>query len=306
MKNILFVNSVEKNCGVHSYGLRVANILKKSTSRYKYHYCECNSMEHLRNWVDTYKPDAIIYNFHPLPMAWFTGCYAFSVKQYMIWHEGTEHTNLKPDYWLYADSTVNNIENKFSLPRPLLEYIGLSYPANKVPIISSFGFGFGSKGFGRVVKTVNDQFEKALIRLHIPFAHYGDKEKKSIENIYPGCYAEVKKPGIKLEITNDFLDDNMLLKFLAESDLNIFLYDDMPGRGLSSVIDYALSVDRPLAINKTFMFRHIYDTTPSICVEDNSLRDIISNGTRLLDQYKKKWSNQKMIDKFEEILNQTL
>jgi len=306
IKNILFINSVERNCGVHSYGTRVFNILRKATSNYRYHYCECASMGDYDQWVSTLQPVAIIYNYHPLPMQWFTGCNNTAVRHYMIWHEGSEHTNLKPDYWLYPDTTINDENNKFALPRPLLEYVGLLYPENTIPVISSFGFGFGNKGFGRVVKTVNDQFDKAIIRLHIPFAHYGDQDQSSIKNIYPGCYAEVKKPGIQLQITNEFLNDNLLLRFLAESTLNIFLYDDMPGRGLSSVLDYALSVRRPLAINNTWMFRHIRDTQPSICVEDRPLKDIITSGSEALEQYRLKWSNQKLIDKFEEILNKTL
>lgn len=304
MDNILFINSRERNCGVNSYGVRVHNILKKSTT-YNFVYTEMGSMEEYHNAVAEFSPVAVIYNYHPLPLGWFDGG-TTGIKHYCIHHEGTEHTNLHPNYWLYADSLTEETGNKFSLPRPLIENVNVGYPKNDIPVISSFGMGFGNKGFGRVVKTVNDQFDEAIIRLHIPFAYYGDRDESSRDKIYPGCYSEVKKSGIELEITNNFLSDDELLQFLANSDLNIFLYDEMLGRGLSSVIDYALSVRRPICISKSDMFRHIYNTEPSICYEDRSLQEIIVGGTSALDQCREKWSNQKLIDKFEWVLNTTL
>ena len=37
------------------------------------------------------------------------------------------------------------------------------------------------------------------------------------------------------------------------------MYDSMVGRGISSTIDYALSVKKPLGISDSYMFRNIYD-----------------------------------------------
>lgn len=304
MNNVLFINNQQRNCGVNSYGVRVYNILKKSKA-YNFVYREMDSMGEYHAAVEEFAPIAVIYNYHPLPLAWFDGG-TTGIKHYCIHHEGSEHTNLHPDYWLYADSMTEESENRFALPRPLIENAILYYPENNIPVISSFGFGFGNKGFGRVVKAVNDEFDEAIIRLHIPFAYYGDLDESSREKIYPGCYAEMKKPGIKLQITNNFLTDHELLQFLAESDLNIFLYDEMLGRGLSSVIDYALSVERPICISNTYMFRHINKTEPSICYENRSLQEIIASGSSVLNQYREKWSNQKLIDKIEWILNTTV
>lgn len=44
------------------------------------------------------------------------------------------------------------------------------------------------------------------------------------------------------------------------------------------MIDYALAVQNPIAINRSNMYSHILDVEPSICVEDNYLIDIIKNG----------------------------
>lgn len=305
-KNILLINSTQKQCGVYQYGARIANILNNSIV-YNFIHCEISSEWEYDGAIKEHNPLGIIYNYHPLTMEWFRGCTNKDIKHYVIHHEGTEHTNLTPDYWLYADSMIPDEGNKFSLPRPLFEnHLFSSSRRNPVPVISTFGFGFGNKGFGRVVKAVNDEFDEAIIRLHIPRAFYGDRDGSATAQVLPGCKAEMKKPNVILEITDNFLTNFELLKFLSRSDLNVFLYDDMPGRGLSSVIDYALSVDVPIAINKTYMFRHIYNADPSICVEDKSLKQIIEQGTYPLNEFKDKWSNTEMRKKINHILKNTL
>src|SRR6185503_12130496 len=100
------------------------------------------------------------------------------------------------------------------------------------------------------------------------------------------------------------LTDYQLLEFLSQSDLNLFLYDEMNGRGLSSVIDYALSVDVPIGINDSFMFRHIQNEKSNVA--NHSLQEIIDFGTEHLQVYKQKWSNENLIKKYETILNDTL
>lgn len=295
MEVVLFINHKEKQCGVYQYGRRTANILKN------YVYCEVSSLEELYGFVELHKPTKIIYNYHASTMPWLGRNNMPDIKSFGMHHEGSKIVDF--DKFIIVDSTFIDDERNFAVPRPLFENLNYAKKENTVPVISSFGFGFGNKGFGRLVKTVNDQFDEAIIRLHIPFAFYGDNDKQSMQNIYPGCYAEVKKPGIKLIITNDFLTDSELLLFLSESTINVFLYDEMMGRGLSSVIDYALSVNVPIAITKSDMFRHIYNTYPSICVEDRSLKEIISTGAGVLQQYKDKWSNNNLIKNYEQSLD---
>lgn len=315
--NIIFLNHKQTHCGVYQYGLRLSNILKKS-SNFKYIYLEVESEIELCQLATPYNPIAIIYNYHPLTMGWLnTGSFNLfsSAKHFGIHHEGGKPPIAFNEY-LDIDCDKPN-----GIPRPLFEnfkkteaYNHIDYikteawnkePHSPKPVINSFGFGFGNKGFGRVCKMVNDQFDEAIIRLHMPFAYYGDRDGQSIKNIYPGCFNEIKKPGIVLNITSNFLSNDKLLDFLSDGDLNLFLYDDMPDRGLSSVIDYALSVNVPLAINHTGMFRHIYDN-PEICVEHNSLREIINNGITPIEQFRQKWSNENLINKVEQILKSKL
>src|SRR5258708_9101882 len=236
-QNVIFLNHKERQCGVYQYGKRSAAILKKS-NLYNFIYIEVSSEQEFWELAAPYNPIAIIYNFHPLTMPWL-GHHSIirfpSTIHYGLHHEGSEHGQIKFDYYLIVDSTFIDTDMRLSVPRPLFENISFNYCENKIPIISSFGFGFGNKGFGRVVKTVNDQFDEAIIRLHIPRAFYGDRNGEASAGVFPGCYNEIKKEKIKLEITTNFLNDEDLLKFLASSTINMFLYDEMLGRGLSSV-----------------------------------------------------------------------
>lgn len=303
MTRILFIDSVEKQCGVNSYGERTFHILCKS-KKYKFHRCIPTSMWEYELFINIYKPSGVIINYHPSTLPWFSGDRHCPYKQYILFHEGSKPANLHPDLWLNVDSLMEETWDSFSVPRPLVQPVKKYTKLSNRLLIGSFGFSFGNKGYGRIVKMVTEQFEDALIRLHMPRAYYGDRDGEARAGVIPGCFNEVKKPLVKLEISDSWLDDDTLLNWLSNNDLNIFLYDKMEGRGLSSVIDYALSVDVPLAINDSDMFRHIQK--PEINVANKSLQEIINQGTAPLQEFKDLWSNENFLAKYEHILNTTL
>lgn len=308
MKKVLFLNHKQQQCGVYQYGYRSAQILKDS-QQYDITYVEVATGSEFTFIVKHYEPDAIIYNYHPSTMSWLDNIIIDNllpdVHHIGIYHEGEKtlafDTNINLD--------PNNVEIRgvhYSIPRPLLNFSGLTRISYPRPVIGSFGFGFFNKGFQRLVRQVNKEFDEALIMLDIPFAHYGDINGDSAKLIAEACHTLITKPGIHLHISHEFVSEDILLHKLASNDINCFLYDDMPGRGISSVIDYALSVDTPIAISKSNMFRHIIDVQPSICIEDRSIKDIISSGTNPLQKYKDNWSHENFIKKYEYILNQTI
>jgi hypothetical protein len=96
-----------------------------------------------------------------------------------------------------------------------------------------------------------------------------------------------------------FASDEEILYFLSKNTANIFLYDLSFGRGPSSVIDYALSVNTPLCINDSYMFNHIYND--DICVCKNSIQKCINN-SHILDLYRKKWCHNKLVEKLNQII----
>lgn len=305
-ENVLIFNHKEKQCGIYQYGHRVASILQNST-KYNFIYCEADSAQEYHDMVNAYNPIGIIYNYYPMTMPWLSQHLISrypNIVHYGLFHEEYIH-HLGLNYHLYVDSTHNDTGNTIAVPRPLFKNKNVVYPEITVPTISSFGFGFGNKGFVRAINLVNSQFDEAIIRLHMPNAFFGDADKHQLSAVLSSCHSVPRKAGIQLHISTDFLSDDQVLDFLASSTINVFLYDEMMGRGLSSVIDYALSVNVPIAITKTYMFRHIRDAQPSICIEDRPLRDIISSGNTPLQQYREKWSHENFIKKYEYIISST-
>lgn len=332
---ILFVSHKKTQCGVYEFGKNIINVLNNSR-RYEFVYIECASLEELLKSVSLNKPAAIIYNYHPSTMPWvvtkiFPKLYKSNVSsiripQLGIIHEITQHSsdfatayrnkflfgnsnklvNSLFDFYIAADPTlllknplvyktgrlIKKYQNNFSLPPEIT--------------IGSFGFATANKGFEKIVELVQQEFDKAVIRFNIPFAYFGDRNGVNAKKIEENCKALIKKTDIKLIITNDFLTSEELLNFLAKNTVNIFLYEDENSRGISSVIDYALSVCRPVALSNSVMFRHMLNTKPSICVNNNDLKTIIQNGFAPIQRYHDEWSSENLVWDYERIINSIL
>ena len=300
MRKVIFANHKEMQCGVHEYGLNVYNNIQHSKN-FDIIYAEAEKgkefVEHLKKHPDLY---AIIYNYYPSTMSWLDQKTLDErskyVKQFILVHEtGTPEA----DGYIHLDPTYEEHYNHFKTVRPLLQYDG-SYPSNDIPTIGSFGFGFGNKGFPEIVQRVNEEFDEARIKLVIPFAKFGDSDGKSAKSIASICRNIPLKSGIRLEISHNFLGTADVLKFLASNDINAFFYHPSYGRGISSVIDYALSVRRPIAITKSYQFKHL-DNYP-IHIEDLNLVDILAQGVTPLEPIYKLWSRENLIKDYEKIL----
>jgi hypothetical protein len=301
---ILFVNHTEKQCGVYQYGKRVCDVLKKD-ERYTTMYLETNNQDIFFKNIESYNPNIIVYNWHPTTLNWLTKEITHNLKykkQLIIFHEST-FPNLHYDGLLMSDMSENKNEKKFSLPRPIFE-TNLIKPKNEIATIGSFGFGFNNKGFERVCSIVQDSFEKAIIHLHITSAFFGDRNSLISNEVIRNCRKIVKNPNIELKITTDFVSNSDILTFLSKNDVNMFLYDKLNGRGLSSVIDYAISVDTPLVINNSHMFRHLLSDKPEISIDNNKISTILDLGLEPVKYFRNKWSSQTLRNKFYEILSE--
>jgi hypothetical protein len=227
------------------------------------------------------------------------------------------------DIILSIDPDENEINNIFNLPRPIFENIQeitsnyiinnskikefIDYnEGNNVPIFGSFGFAFFNKGFDKIVKIINDNYEKAIIKLVITVPHF-DSEYSKINNpkiLSESCNSLNLNPNIKLLITNEFFTNEEMLLFLSSNTANIFLYDHMYGRGISSVIDYAISANKPFVISDSYMFRHIY--SDNICVYKTSIHEAIDYSQNILPLIMNKFSNENLINKIDSIIEMTL
>lgn len=312
---ILFLNHKIKECGVYQYGYRIFNILNKSKTNI-YIYKELDNFDEYMNYINSIGPCAIIYNFHDTTMNWLNRSnIQKKVKNIGISHESD--TSLF-DIILSINPDDTEIDTIYNIPRPIYENIHdltknykinnkkiqdfISYNEGKdIPIFGSFGFGFDFKGFDKIIKIINNNYEKAVIKLLITLPHFDPNKDYNINMINNKCNSINKNSNIKLLILNEFMTNEEILLFLSSNDANIFLYDKLNERSISSTIDYALSVNKPLIISDSHMFRHIY--SDSICVYNTNIKDCINNSIKIVQDYINKYSNQNLIDKVDKIIN---
>lgn len=299
---VLILNHKHIKCGVYQFGKRIYNLAARST-KVNYVYRDLDSKQEYLNILDEIQPNFIVYNWHWDRMPWLAESDIInntSVKHYFIYHDGSMVKNY--DKYLFFGafdpSEKDAIDKRVLLPRPLYLYHG-DYPINNIPTIGSFGFAFLHKKFPELVTLVNDTFDEAIINIHMTLPYFGDTPGNTIKGIQNACIMNNRKPKIKLNITQDFVDDDNLLKFLAGNDINVFNYSCFPNPGLSSALDYALSVKRPIAISDNIMFRHVDDQ--NILLSKNSIPNIMNLGTAPLDKYYEKWSINKFVQSIDEL-----
>jgi hypothetical protein len=307
---ILIINHSVENCGVYQYGKRFGNILLKS-KKHNFYYLEINSQDKLEENIIKYNPSVIIYNYLGGTMPWVNELTVQSIrergiKQLLLVHNVEYATFF--DYYLHQNPDYPSDNKNFSILRPLFDYNGIESKDDDIINIGSFGFGFRVKHFDQICSLINSQFnsERVNINLHLTISYFCPNAN-DILNIKNNCLRHITKPNISLNMTHDFLSDQEMLNFLYKNDLNIFLYEKYNTyNGISSTIDYALSVKKPIAICRSNMFSHIYDVKPSICIEENSLKNIINNGfDPLFDKYNS-WTNEKFIQRIESIIEEKI
>jgi glycosyltransferase involved in cell wall biosynthesis len=306
---ILFVSHKEKQCGIHEYGKNIANALANSKI-YEFIYCEVASEIEFQVLHRQHRPQAVIYNHYPTTMPWFTEVVANSINvpQLGIMHEVTQHDadfadNALFDFHICPDPTLKELNPIiFKTGRLIPRYINTTH-LPKMVTIGSFGFGFPDKGFESIVEMVQQEFDYAKIRFLMPMSDLAYVGGPYPRETADRCRSLIRKPGVQLEINHDFLDMRGLLDFLAGNSVNVFLYDQKKDRGISSTIEHALAVQRPLAISRCGMFRHVIDASPSIVATESSLTQIISNGVAPLVPFLGRWNAENLIVDYEKIFD---
>jgi hypothetical protein len=308
---ILFFNSKVKECGVYQYGIRVYDIIRAST-KYEYVYCEVSNLQEYKEALESVSDiRAMIYNYHSTPMCWLNHTVIQRlVKNIGIIHESSGHLF---DIIIDPNPAVTETSKYFGLPRPLFAKFNTgNYVASRdsiqqfiaegkgsdAPIIGSFGFGFHNKGFQRLIEYIHSHYNAAIIKLVVPVAFYSDHKQHA--QVIASCKQLIKKPGIQLHITSEFFSNDDVLAFLSSTTFNMFLYDTMHGRGISSATDYAMSVDVPFVISDSWMFRHIYND--SICLYKSDAQRCAAACVNLLPEFQKKYSHTAMIHKMDSII----
>ena len=301
----LFINTEKAVCSIHESGLMVFNCIKDS-SNYSLDYFELKKEDlHIPATYNFY-----LFNYHFSTTGWLD---TKSIKA-LPGLKGTIVLEILPndpfvycspfdfDFYCVLDPSMTFKHKKvFVFPRPLDAYSGLlSKKENEIPVIGSFGFATRGKGFEHVVAAVNNEFEKAVVRINIPHGTYTDPSHQYAKKLAAQCMS-LAKEGVNIVITHHFMSKDELIYWCSENTLNCFLYDrNMPG--LAATTDQAITSERPLAVADNTTFRHI--TRYIRPYPETKLKESIFSSAPLVKKMKEEWSSQSFRQRFEKMLHE--
>jgi hypothetical protein len=260
--------------------------------------------------VDEIDPDFILFNWYNTTMPWLGTHQTVETraKQYFIFHDIPVRHVYDKYIFLGERDFINGRVDKdnqidpsksVTLPRPLFNYTN-PYPRNEIPNIGSFGMMTSPhKGFDIITQRVNKEFDKAVLNLHFIWSPYCDPNRVMVKAMSDLCRSLNTNPGITLNITNNLLNNHEMLDFMAKNDINVFFYKQVNQTGLSGATDYALSVNRPIAVNSAIPFKHILKD--EINLDKHTIKEILELGTAPLKEYYKKWSVYEFSRRMDEL-----
>ena len=224
----------------------------------------------------------MLFNHHPSTMPWLLEAIQ-SINGPVLFAIQHDLQLLRPDpfhFLLCPDPTLSSADPRtIGLPRFIPDPIKSLPPEPEVFTVSSFGFATPGKGFEHVCRLVDEQFDEALVQINIPPHDSAEiASQRAFDEIVDRCHAAITKPGIRLDVTKQFMSDKELIGFLAESTMNAFAYDRKGAEGISSCTDYALAAKRPIAISGSPMFKHLHQINPSIRLDQRPLIEIARHG----------------------------
>jgi nucleoside-diphosphate-sugar epimerase len=309
-------------CGIGIRGKLTSDILTNGQSdKYNFVTAYIDSNNELENFIITNKPSIIIYNYHSITTPYLNNPY-LRHKYNQIIHVMIHYDLLQADINHFNHNSnkfcgfkhiitdndklvvPNNNKNFFIVTRsvPYSNNITKYTPrSDKIPIIGFQGFGFPHKGIHRIAQQIQNEFDEAIFRLHIPFSYFGDPNGAQANQRLRELQSIIKKPGIKIEASHDFLSDEEIVQWLNKNTINCYFYDYLENSGIASSPDYAIAAMRPIAVNNSRMLVNLHNLTPSIQIEENSLKKIIENGITPLMGIHEKYKHKNIIKDYENI-----
>ncbi|MEI8129015.1 MAG: hypothetical protein WCG95_05295, partial [bacterium] len=299
----LFINSKAKKCSIHESGKMIYNCLLKSTTC-KFDYTEID----VDNRIISTGYDIYFFNYHYGTMSWLNikqlkkdfGFVMTVVLEVLPSNPFPLVDENSFDIYCAIDPTMDIPDKKvFAFPRPLEPFeIPQEQDLLETPIIGSFGLPTAGKGFEKIVEAVNEEFDKAIIKINMPAADFVSNSV-SIANEYEDKCMAIAKKGIEIKVTHDFLTKDELIKWCRSNTINCFFYDrNQPG--LSATTDQAISSERPLLVSDNETFRHVTHYLKPY--PECSIKEAIENSVPVVRQIKKDWSQDAFAQKFDEMI----
>jgi len=311
---ILFTNHSQQQCGVYQYGARTAKILE-SDPRFLTLYVEVDNPEQLYSEVAQFEPDVILMNWALGTQSWLSAEILDNIncKKVIFYHDDfNDHLRtFKADAFIVGSQDEEDpsrpVENKYYiLPRPIVERDVIVKDRGDIISVGSFGTGSTRKGFQDVVSRVCAEYDEAIINFHITGAYFDYTNGATALAVSDLCRQHVTKPGVQLNITNDFITDEELALRLQQNDINIFMYNhEVPSfAGIASSLDFPVGWGGPIATNGNIMFRHVLKDYPEINLDNHSIEEVLSLGNKVSLELRDQWSNKNLRDKMYQILQE--
>lgn len=295
---------------MHEGGVTFYEALKlcKSTN---FTYLDVHNDYDLPHYINSY--DFVIFNYHQVSMRGISQeafnfitipkiCFYIDVQYTLFgfpchWGKSWEVFN----YIALPDPTINVSDKriwKFNRAIPYTPFP--NRPVNmENPIISTFGLHSLNKTLDLAAIAINNEFDIATFRVNFPKGSFVSESLNSLEMVENIKYTV--KPGIKIEITQNFMEMNDLINWLNESDLNIFFYsperDATDNRNIPSTIDQAIAARRPIAVSDSRCVD--YFTANQDPYPKKSLKSIMKTGLYPVSVMYKEWSLQNFADTFD-------
>jgi hypothetical protein len=309
---ILFVTQTLNNqCGIGLIGDLFGKCLEKHP-KFFVEVFYSNNINEVKDKIRGFNPDAILYNYHPITTYWVDDLSLrvgeFShIPQARVMHDIDQHfVNIyKPENnhgWKFnftSDHLLTGNKHIYPTTRMIPPPPSNTYDEPSIPTIGYQGFGFPHKGIHRIAEKVIKEFDEAIIRLHIPYAFYGDRDgAHARQRVVEVKNIVSKNPKIQVVASHEFLNTDKLIDFISQNTINCYFYDYLDGVALSSSLDYGLSARRPIAVTKSHQMRNVWNLKPSILIEENSLKDIINNGIEPLKPLYSLYSEEKFFEDY--------
>jgi SAM-dependent methyltransferase len=320
--NILFISNNNKKCGVGEYGRSIFSAMQKY-SKHIFSACFVDPNEKFDGFSDKIDwADIIFVNYMPVTLP---HCSSFLSRLDNKPLVGLIHTYHREEIKLYSayseifkyrihtDPTLlSQVPNVFSAPRVIPEFIswgggGASETKNEIFTIGTVALSMGSsKGYEKIISYVEENFDEAHIRIHMPFGDFTEKKNdKNLEVIK----RKIKKPGVILSFSHEYLEVKDLINFLSQNDLNVSFYDEDTGEkdgGISSTTDMLIAAEKPIVLTNCYMYRHIRYYAPELFIDNSSLDQILEIGTEKVKFLKDLWSEKNAAKYFDEIFEKIL
>jgi hypothetical protein len=299
---VLFVNhDLGVSCGVWQYGEHTREILQRST-KHDVHSINTHLAAECRDAARSIGAEVILYNYHPIIMPWASGMKdTLSAIHVGLYHDSVPKlvANDGPvfcDHWISINPEVECGPRWFKIGRPIPK-VDVSDVVPKEMTFSSFGIFFAQKNYDKIARLIHREFPGSTYRLHA--IRWFKADGKDHDSSEIAGYLRSIAPSLKIEVTTEMKTRDDMVRWLAESTLNILLYQSLPGAGPSSALDFCLAARRPVITTVSSQFDHVdLPTWPA-----KTFGQAIEGGTDRVNHYADLWSEENLLRDYEAILD---